>query len=66
MKLYRKIIRFILVIGLGQGFCDEIYDLTDWMSEEEADEKEKELKEKYKNSWGEIREEIDYIPVEDA
>lgn len=66
MKLYKKVVRFIVIYGGWQGFRDEIRDLTDWMPEEEADEKEKELKEKYKDSWGVVRRKIDYIPVEDV
>lgn len=66
MKLYKKVVRFVIVYGGGQGFCDEIQDLTDWMPEEEADEKEKELKEKYKNPWGVIHRKIVYVPVEDV
>ena len=62
MKLYKKVVRFIII----QGFCDEIRDLTDWMPEEEADEKEKELKEKYKGACAVVRRKIDYIPVEDV
>lgn len=66
MKLYKKVVRFIIIYDGGQGFRDEIRDLTDWMPEEEAVEKEKELKEKYKDSWGVVRRKIDYIPVEDV
>lgn len=64
MKLYKKVVRFVIIYSAGQGFHDEIQNLTDWMSEEEADKKEKELEEKYKNSWGVIRKKIVYVPVE--
>lgn len=64
MKLYKKVVRFIIIYGGWQGFCDEIQPLTDWIPEEEADEKEKELKEKYKGSWGEIQKRIAYVPAE--
>lgn len=66
MKLYKKVVRFIIIYGGWQGFCDEIRALTDWMPEEEADEKEKELREKYNGSWGEIQKRIAYVPVEDV
>ena len=62
MKLYRKLVRFIIFYGL----CDEVRNLTDWIPEEEADQKEKELKQEYKGSWGEIRRKIIYTPVEGA
>lgn len=64
MKLYKKVVRFIIIYGGWQGFCDEIQALTDWIPEEEADEKEKELREKYKGSWGEIQRRIAYVPAE--
>lgn len=66
MKLYKKVVRFIIIYRGWQRLCDEIRVLTDWMPEEEADEKEKELKEKYKSSWGEIQKKIAYVPVEDV
>lgn len=66
MKLYKKVVRFIIICRGWQRSCDEIRVLTDWMPEEEADEKEKELREKYKGSWGEIQKKIAYVPVEDV
>lgn len=66
MKLYKKVVRFIIICRGWQRSYDEIRVLTDWMPEEEADEKEKELREKYKGSWGEIQKKNAYVPVEDV
>lgn len=36
MNTYRKFVKFRVVRGGGMGFRSTVYNLTDWMPEEEA------------------------------
>lgn len=36
MRLYKKQIKVFRIFYGGQGFCDEVIELTDWLDEDEG------------------------------